>query len=132
MASNTYAQLQCMKQGGPFELVQVPKPTELDPDSVLVQTKVVSLNGLDKKQRDYGIMIASFPHLLGIEGAGVVDSVGSNVQHLREGDEVTMWASGKAHGQQWGGSYQEMVTMPAHYVAKRPKNVSIEEAAALP
>lgn len=132
MDRQNYGQLQCLKQGGPFEIVQTPKPTKLEPDQILVRLSVISLNGLDWKQRDFGILVESWPHVLGLEGAGVVDSAGSNVQHLQPGDEVMCWAAGMAHGAAWGGSYQEYMLMPACYVAKRPRNISMTEAAALP
>ena len=121
-----------MKQGGPLDVVQVVKPTKLEPDQVLVRQTVVALNGLDWKQRDFGILVESWPHVLGIEGAGVIDSVGSNVQHLQPGDEVMCWESGMAHGAAWGGAYQEYILMPVCYMAKKPRNISMTEAASLP
>lgn len=132
MNTQTYSQLQCIKQGGPFEVVQAVKPAKLEPDQVLVRQTVIALNGLDWKQRDFGILVETWPHVLGIEGAGVVDSVGSKVQRLQPGDEVMCWASGMAHGATWGGAYQEYIVMPACYVAKRPGNISMTEAASLP
>jgi hypothetical protein len=83
--SVTTAQLQCLEKGGPFEIVHVPKPS-LSPDQVLIQQRVVALNGLDWKQRDFGILVSRWPHVLGIEGAGVVEAVGSEVKSLRVGD----------------------------------------------
>jgi NADPH:quinone reductase-like Zn-dependent oxidoreductase len=127
----TFAQLQCMKHGGPFEIVQVPKPTTLAPDHVLIRQRVIALNGLDAKQRDFGILISRWPHVLGIEGAGIIEAVGADVTDLSPGDEVTAWMAGGAHGEEWGGSYQEYVVMPACYVAKKPNNISLEEAASL-
>jgi len=120
-----------MNQGGPFEIVQVPKPT-LAPDHVLIRQRVITLNGLDRKQRDYGVQVSHWPFVLGIEGAGIIEAVGSDVTELSLGDEVTALMGGMAHGQDWGGSYQECVVMPACYVAKKPKNISLEEAASLP
>ena len=78
----------------------------------------------DVKQRDLGVRIPRWPHVLGVEGAGVVETVGSKVRHLQPGDEVA--------GVQAGGAFQERVAVPAHYVAKKPKNISLEEAASLP
>lgn len=70
--------------------------------------------------------------MLGIEGAGVIVAVGSKVSGLQPGDEITGWMAGKAHGESWGGSYQEYLVMPKRYVTKKPKNISLEEAASLP
>ncbi|KAH8696744.1 putative quinone oxidoreductase [Talaromyces proteolyticus] len=129
--AETTAQLQCIQKGGPFQIAYVPKP-RIQSNQVLIRQRVVALNGLDWKQRDFGLFISRWPHVLGIEGAGVVEAVGSNVKHIKAGDEVTAWMAGQAHGNEWGGSYQEHVIMPAQYVAKKPKNITIEEAASLP
>jgi len=120
-----------MQKGGPFEIVQIPRPT-LAPDYVLIRQSVIALNGLDTKQRDFGILVSRWPHVLGIEGAGVVEAVGADVKDLSPGDEVTALMAGIAHGEDWGGSYQECVVVLACYAAKKPKNISIEEAASLP
>jgi NADPH:quinone reductase-like Zn-dependent oxidoreductase len=120
-----------MQQGGPFEIVQIPKPT-LARDYVLIRQRVIALNALDCKQRDFGILISRWPHVLGIEGAGIIEAVGADVTDLSPGDEVTAWMGGMAHGEEWGGSYQECVVVPACYVAKKPKNICLEEAASLP
>lgn len=128
---NMASQLQCLGKGGPFKIVQVPKPS-FATDQVLIRQRTVALNGLDWKQRDSGFMISTWPHILGIEGAGIIEAVGSEVKNLRVGDEVMAWMAGRAHGDDWGGSYQEYVVMPERYVARKPNNISIEEAASLP
>ena len=129
-SAETTAQLQCMQKGGPFRIVQVPKPT-LAADEVLIQQRVIALNLKDVKQRDLGILVQSWPEVLGIEGAGVIVAVGSDVHDLQPGDEVTAWESKPADGS-WGGAFQEHVVVPASFAAKKPRNVSLEEAASLP
>lgn len=130
-SKETTAQLQCTQKGGPFQVVEVPKPS-VKPGQVLIHQAYVGLNGLDWKQRDTGLFISRWPHVLGVEGAGVVEAVGSDVKHLQLGDEVTAWEVGMAHGDDWGGAYQEHLVMPAQYVAKKPRNISLEQAASLP
>ncbi|KAI9833953.1 MAG: hypothetical protein M1819_003462 [Sarea resinae] len=125
----TTAQLQCKQKGGPLEIVHVPKPT-LAPGEVLIRQRVIALNLIDMKQRDMGIMIARWPHVLGIEGAGVIEAVGSDVRDLQHGDEVAAWEG--LGSVSWGGAFQELVVVPAPFVAKKPKNISLEEAASLP
>ena len=131
MSSEMTAQLQCMGKYGPFKVVSVPKPA-IAPDQVLIRQRVIALNALDCKQRDSGFMIEHWPHVLGIEGAGIIETVGSDVSNLEPGDEVMALQAGKAHGLMWGGAFQEHVIMPACYVAKKPTNISLEEAASLP
>ena len=131
ISTETTAQLQCMQRGGPFKVVHVPMPT-LAPDEVLIQQRVITLNLVDVKQRDQGILIPRWPHVLGIEGAGVVESMGSEVRDLQPGDEVAGWEGAGAHEVSWGGSFQERVAVPAHLVFRKPKNISLEEASSLP
>ena len=125
------AQLQCMQQGGPFKIVQVSNRA-LAPGEVLVRQRVIALNLVDVKQRDLGIMIPRWPHVLGIEGAGIIETVGSEVLDLQPGDEVMGWEGSGAHEVSWGGSFQERVAVHAHFVAKKPKNIRLKEAASLP
>ncbi|MCJ1384100.1 hypothetical protein MMC17_007216 [Xylographa soralifera] len=120
--AETTAQLQCMQQGGPFQIVHVPKPTPA-PDEVLIRQRVIALNLVDVKQRDLGIFVPRWPRVLGIEGAGVIEAVGSAVHGLQPGDEVAGWE---------GGAFQERVVAPAYFVAKKPHNISLAEAASLP
>ena len=127
----TTAQLQCMKRGGPFELVHVPKPT-LAPGQVLIRQRVIAFNLVDTKQRDLGIGVPHWPRVLGIEGAGIIEAVGSDVHDLQPGDEVFGWEGSGAHESSFGGAFQEHVTVPAYFVAKKPRNISLEEAASLP
>ena len=129
--AETTAQLQCMQQGGPFKIVHVPKPT-LAPEEVLIRQRVIALNLIDVKQRDLGILIKHWPHVLGIEGAGIIEAVGSDVRDLQPGDEVMGWEGSGAHEVSWGGAFQERVAVPALFVAKKPKNITLEEAASLP
>lgn len=89
-----------MQQGGPFEIVQIPKPT-LATDQVLIRQRVIALNGLDQKQRDFGIQVPHWPLVLGIEGAGFLEAVGADVTDLSPGDEVTALMGGIAHGLDW-------------------------------
>jgi NADPH:quinone reductase-like Zn-dependent oxidoreductase len=131
MSSKTTVQLQCMGKQGPFATVSVPKP-DIAPNEVLIRQRVIALNALDPKQRDSGFFIKNWPHVLGIEGAGVIETVGSDVRNLKPGDEVMALQAGRAHGEMWGGAFQEHVVMPACYVAKKPANISLEEAASLP
>ena len=127
----TTAQLQCMQQGGPFELVHVPRSGP-DAGQVLVRQHVIAFNLIDVKQRDLGIMVARWPRVLGVEGAGIVEEVGSGVHDLQVGDEVAGWEGGGAQEGSWGGAYQERVAIPAGLLMKKPKNISLEEAASLP
>lgn len=128
---NTTAQIHCLAQGGPFKLASVPTPT-LSPNEVLVKQRAIALNPIDLKQYETGLLIATWPRVLGIEGAGVIEATGSDVKSLQPGDEVFGWEGSGAHPNHWGGAFQERVAVPVHLLARKPKNVTIEAAASMP
>ena len=125
----TTAQLQCLQKGGPFKIVHVPSH-KLAPDQVLVRQRVIALNLVDTKQRDAGALVKSWPAVFGIEGGGIIEAVGSDVLDLRPGDEVVGGQSASVAA--GGGAFQERVVMSRPFVAKKPKNITLEEAASLP
>jgi hypothetical protein len=48
-----------------------------------IRQQATALNGLDLKQRESGLFISRWPHVLGIEGAGVVEAVGSDARDFQ-------------------------------------------------
>ncbi|MCU0428146.1 MAG: NAD(P)-dependent alcohol dehydrogenase [Candidatus Kapabacteria bacterium] len=69
--------------------------------------------------------------VLGFEFSGVVEAVGGKVQRFRVGDEVFGTTTGLTQG-----AYAEYVCVPEQWkqgvVAKKPPEITLEEAAALP
>ncbi|MFD7655104.1 NAD(P)-dependent alcohol dehydrogenase [Actinosynnema sp. NPDC059797] len=59
----------------------------------------------------------------GLELAGVVEEVGPGVDSLAVGDEVFGWCS---------GAFQEYAAVPAGQLARKPANLTVEQAAAVP
>jgi threonine dehydrogenase-like Zn-dependent dehydrogenase len=85
-----------------FRLEQVPDPTLLGPDWLILRTVRCGICGSDSKQvfmrgdRDNPMTaLISFPHILGHEAAGVVDEAGSAVTKFKRGDRVVInpWLS---------------------------------------
>lgn len=70
-AAGMTSQLQLTRVRGPHKIEQVPTP-DLAPHDILIRQRVIALTLVDTKQRDMGIGIQRWPHVLGIEGAGVV------------------------------------------------------------
>jgi NADPH:quinone reductase-like Zn-dependent oxidoreductase len=89
-----------------------------------VRVRAVGVNRFDAALRS-GALQAMFPRPLpavpGLELAGVVDEVGAGVSELAVGDEI--------FGLSNGGAYAELAV--ATVVAKKPKGLSWEQAAAL-
>lgn len=119
------------KFGGPevLELAEMPKPSP-GPNQVLIKIAYAAVNPVDFKIRSYPSNWAGIPipGILGYDASGVVEAIGVGVQHLKVGDEV--FYSAKIHGRQ--GTYAEYHVEDADIVAKKPSNLSFEEAASLP
>jgi len=111
--------------GGPEVLhaAETPEP-HAGRGQVRVRVRAIGVNQFDAKVRS-GAMEAVFrtplPALLGLELAGVVDEVGAGVSEIAAGDEILGLAN--------GGAYAELVI--TSLVAKKPKGLSWEQAAAL-
>lgn len=124
---------QINKYGGSevIEINEVPKPQAVD-GTVVVEVFAASVNPIDWKIRSgymAHMMPIKFPSTLGTDFSGVVAELGKGVDFLRVGDEV--YGQGLVAGG-GSGAFAEYVCAPAKSIAKKPKNVSHLEAAALP
>jgi NADPH2:quinone reductase len=114
--------IQIRQHGGPdvMTLVELDTPVP-GPGEVRVRHHAIGVNYLDTYHRT-GLYPLPLPLVLGTEGAGVIDAVGANVTHLREGDRVAYVASTP-------GSYADarvldadrVVVLPAARAAARPR-----------
>ena len=97
---------------------------------LLVRLKAAGVNPIDTKLRDRGTFYPDkMPAILGCDGAGVVEAVGTAVKRFRVGDEV-YFCNGGIGGHQ--GNYAEFTTVDERFVTAKPKSVSFVEAAAAP
>ena len=122
------------RYGGPdvLELTDDLPTPKVDPDSVLVRVRAASVNPVDWKVRaGYldPIMDVTFPAVPGWDVAGVVERVGLDTPELSVGDEVYGYVR-----RDWvqGGTFAEYVAAPVRTLARKPANLSFEEAAAVP
>jgi len=109
--------------GGPEQLrideVPTPKPGEED---VLVKIEASGVNFIDVYHR-IGLYKMPLPFTPGMEGAGVVESVGERVIEWHPGDRVA-WAM-------TAGSYAEYAIVPALKLVRVPEGIDTRTAAAL-
>lgn len=115
---------------GPFRIQErdTPKP---GPGQVLLRIAASAVNPLDTKIRA-GIAPHAhhpLPAVLGIDVAGTVEEVGPGVSSFRAGDQV-YGAAGGVGGLQ--GSLAEFMVADALLLARKPRNLSMVEAAAMP
>ncbi|WHX66307.1 zinc-dependent alcohol dehydrogenase family protein [Peribacillus frigoritolerans] len=113
-----------------FLLEEVSKP-ELKPGHVLIQVKASSVNPIDTKVRAGAVpaVAPEFPAVLHGDVAGLVSAVGEGVTEFKVGDEVFGCAGGFKGT---GGALAEFMLADADLLAHKPKNLTMEEAAALP
>ena len=141
------------EHGGPEVLRHEDRPEpQVRAHEVLVEVRACALNHLDVWARGGlpGIEI-KLPHILGNDIAGVVRETGEIVDWVKAGDEVMLQPGvscghcedclrGRDNlcptydilGYRRDGGYAELVAAPAVNVIPKPKNLSWEEAAALP
>src|SRR5947199_1069829 len=108
---------------------EMPDP-ELREDDVLVKVHAAGVNLLDSKIRTgefKRILPYQLPLILGHDVAGVVVRVGSRVRRFKPGDEVyARPADGRI------GAFAEFIAIKEDDVAKKPKELTMEEAASIP
>lgn len=113
-----------------FKIIELPRPT-IKPGHVLIRVLATSVNPVDYKIRSGRIppITPHFPAILHGDVAGIVEEVGADVADFNIGDEVFGCAGGLIGSD---GALAEFMLADARLVAKKPSNLSMAEAAALP
>lgn len=117
-----------------LDLTDVDKPVPAD-DEVLVRVRATSVNPYDwHHMRGEPYVMRLVPGGLGLRGpqfrilgcdmAGQVEAVGKNAKEFSPGDDVFALLH--------HGSFAEYVSVPENLLARKPKNLSYEQAAAVP
>ena len=119
--------------GDPSVLQLVDRPvTEPGPSEVRVRIVVSGVNPTDWKSRRGsapGEALAFDDVVPGQDGAGIVDAVGAEVQHLTVGDRV--WLALAAYQRAAGGTAQQYAVLPADRVFPLPAEASFDQGASL-
>lgn len=113
-----------------LQLQDLPDPTIQKETDVLVKLRAAGVNPIDTKLRARGTFYPDrSPHVLGCDGAGVVEAVGAAVQRFQVGDEV-FFCNGGLGGSI--GTYAELAVVDERFLAHKPAALSFAEAAAAP
>ena len=141
------------QHGGPeqVEVGELPAPIPRA-GQVCVRLRAAALNHLDIFVRNGipGINL-ELPHVMGSDGAGVVESAAPDVTRVKAGDEVvlnpgiscgscefclrgehSLCVSFRIVGEHLAGTFAEFVVVPEVNAHQKPKGLSWEEAAAFP
>src|SRR5260221_14249906 len=115
-----------LEYGGQLVFNDVPTPT-IAPDEILVKIKSTAVNHLDLVEASgtaRQIFPLDLPWIPGHEFSGVVEQIGS---------DVAAWAPGDAvFGNSGMGAYAEYLAVKPAAIARKPSNLSFEEAASVP
>ncbi|MBL8908442.1 MAG: zinc-binding dehydrogenase [Rhizobiales bacterium] len=119
-------------KGGPEVFSE--QPVELEwprgPGDVLVRLSAASVNPADCFFRQLGGYIENpGPLVLGHDGAGIVEAVGSEAKRVSPGMRVAFCNGGIGGAP---GTYADYAVVPEDQLAAIPDTVSFEQAAALP
>ena len=113
--------------GGELVFNDVPTPT-IARDEVLVKVMSTAVNHMDLVKASgtaRQVLPIDLPWIPGHEFSGVVEQIGSDVAGYAPGDAVFGSTSGM-------GTYAEYLAVKAAVIARRPSNLSFEEAASVP
>jgi NADPH:quinone reductase len=111
-----------------FALTETDTP-QINDNDVLVKIHATAFNPIDYQMRS-GANESKRIHspILGREFSGIVAKKGRSVRDFETGDAV-FCASGSMGS---NGTYAEYISVPQQILAKKPANLSFDEAAALP
>ena len=114
--------VQITEFGGP-EVMKYQDLSDLSPGDgqALVQIEAIGVNYTDTYSRA-GVNPTALPWVVGVEGAGVVKQVGTNVTQVSEGDAVVYCGI--------AGSYAEQAIVPADRLIKIPQGLDSKASAA--
>ena len=116
--------------GGPevMRLEELPTPVP-GPGEALVHIHAASVNFIDLQKRRGELVGQAFynryggaklPDVMGSQGVGVVEALGSGVAKVQVGDRVSFW----------GSSYATHAVLPAERLMRLPDELTFENAAA--
>lgn len=113
-----------------LQLRDIPKPDLPSPHHLRVKLAAAGVNPVDTKLRAKPAYHPDkLPAILGCDGAGVVESIGSAVTRFKVGDAVFFCNGGLGDEP---GCYAEFTTLHEDHCAAKPKKLSMQQAAALP
>src|ERR1700747_2182239 len=116
-----------LEYGGQLVFNDEPTPA-IARDEILVKIKSTAVNHLDLVKASgtvRQILPINLPWIPGHEFSGVVEQIGSDVAAFAPGDAV--FAANET-----GGAYAEYLAVKPALIAKKPSNLTFEEAASVP
>ena len=118
---------------GDIDSLEIAEINEPRPSSneVVVKVKAISLNPVDLKKMSGGFKLITnvkkFPKIMGCDFSGEIIEIGKDVGAFKVGDNVFGMTDIL-----FGGSAAEKIKISQKSIALAPKNINLEESAAIP
>lgn len=118
--------IQVKKVGGTYDYVEdLVKPSP-GKNQILIKSLVVAINPVEPFMQSTGMLVLSWPIVLGCDASGVVAEVGEGVSKFKVGDKVFGCTR---LGHAGYGTFQEYFIMDEKLTFKNEGSLSLEEAA---
>ena len=101
-------------------------------DEIVIKTMAIAINPADIIIQSRGIIVDTYPAILGCDAAGVVEEVGSNVENFKAGDRVIGTAQPLPGGNYKHSGFQQYVVLKLPQVAKIPDSTKFTDGTVLP
>jgi NADPH:quinone reductase-like Zn-dependent oxidoreductase len=103
-----------------------------DENEIVVKNAAVAINQLDWKMQDTPWVMFNYPLILGVDVAGEVVDVGSDVTRFMIGDRVLGHALSFATQDERHAGFQNYTVLLSNMASPIPPSLSFERAAVLP
>jgi NADPH:quinone reductase-like Zn-dependent oxidoreductase len=115
------------KPGGDFELTEAIERPQPGKKEVLVKSLVTGINPMENFMQK-GLLVESWPIVLGCDASGIVVEVGADVTKFKVGDGIFGCTRLGFPGYM---TFQEYFLMDDNLAFKRPKGITVEQAATI-
>jgi NADPH2:quinone reductase len=113
-----------------LQLVTLPQPKIIQPTDLLIRVQAAGINPIDTKIRKHNLFYPNnLPAILGLDGAGIVESVGDQVTHFKLGDSV--WYCHGGLGKE-PGNYADYHIISENLAQFKPRTLDFIHTAAAP
>ncbi|KAG9092584.1 hypothetical protein FRC07_011622, partial [Ceratobasidium sp. 392] len=120
--------IQLLSKQGKVEVGTRPVPTPQG-NEALVKVTAAAINPVDWMIVDFGLFLSEFPAVLGIDAAGVVESIGPEVAGFKVGDRVVFQGGFTPSNT---ATFQQYVLADTLAMAKIPGNINDDQASTIP